>query len=164
MRPSQKTLSNIIYTLRTCSLYIIVFIKYSTILNIYFDPFTIYLCGSSNLFPYLFSFLPRNTLSTVSLHNSAGSQYFERSLGIWSTTSLTFKTFTANLSRGVLGYVVFANFSASIGVQIFFIYIMPSNVTSKFKNIWSTNFCSGHIQIKFTITVLKYWKFKTQNK
>ena len=41
---------------------------------------------------------------------------------------------------------------------------MPSNVTLKFKKIRSTNFCSSHIQIKFTMTVLKCWKFKTQNK
>ena len=100
----------------------------------------------------------------VSSHNNAGPQYFKRSLGICPTTSLSFKTFTANLSWRFLDYVVVANFSASIGIQIFYIYMMPSNVTSKFRKIWSTNFCPSHIQIKFTITVLKYSKLKTQNK
>ena len=166
MRPSQKILSNIIYSLTTCSPYIIFFIKHSTFLSIYFGPFIIYLCGTSNLFPYLFSLLPRTRHSTVSSPNNAGPQYFERPLGICPTTSLSkpFKTFTANLSWRFLDYVVVANFSASIGIQIFYIYMMPSNVTSKFRKIWSTNFCPSHIQIKFTITVLKYSKLKMQNK
>ena len=41
---------------------------------------------------------------------------------------------------------------------------MPSNVFLKFKKIWSSNLCCSHIQIKFTITILKCWKIKTQNK
>ena len=44
---------------------------------------------------------------------------------------------------------------------------MPSNVTLKFNKIWIRNFCSDHIQIKFTvlkIRTLKRWKFKTQTK
>ena len=72
---------------------------------------------------------------------------------------LLVKTFTAYLWWGFLGSAVVANRRPDN-----FLYMMPSNVTLKFKKMWKTNVCSSHIQIKFTITVFKCWKFKTQEK
>ena len=75
------------------------------------------------------------------------------------------------ITKNSLKYKLYSNNLLALNDEIFsrcrrpgiFIYMMPSNVSLKFKKIWSTNFCSNEIPIKLIITILKYWEIKTQN-